>query len=106
MTIYVNENYEIKAVDETTDTSLTALPLVDDSTFNGWSTAKICCYKVGVTPVDDKYQITMITPYIFTNVIPKIEDIYTNMNTESARTADIENALLEISEALFGGTAE
>ena len=63
MILYVDSENRIKAVDTTTDTSLT--PLYVDETadlfpFKGWSVAKICCYKVTV----QDGVVTMMTPYV------------------------------------------
>ena len=63
MILYVDSEQKIRAVNTTTDDTLTPL-YVDENDpsfpFNGWSTAKICCYKV--TVVDGV--VTMMTPYV------------------------------------------
>ena len=63
MILFVDSENKVRAVNHTEDTSLTSL-YVDESNptypFDGWSTAKICCYKV--TVVDGV--VTMRTPYI------------------------------------------
>ena len=49
MIVYVNANSEIKAVGSSSDASLTALTINDDTNpFKDWRTAKICSYKVEV----------------------------------------------------------
>ena len=63
MILYVDNENKVRAVNTTTDTSLT--PLYVDETadtfpFKGWSTAKICCYKVTVSDGI----VTMMTPYV------------------------------------------
>jgi len=63
MILYVDNENKVRAVDTTTDTSLTPLYVdetADSFPFKGWSTAKICCYKV--TVVDGI--VTMMTPYV------------------------------------------
>ena len=61
MIVYVDNESKIRAVGSTTDESLTPLYINDDcNPFNGWSTSKICCYKVAV--VDGI--VTMMTPYV------------------------------------------
>lgn len=63
MILYVDNENKVRAVNTTTDTSLTPLYIdetADSFPFKGWSVAKICCYKVSVS-----YGIvTMMTPYI------------------------------------------
>ncbi len=60
MKVYVDSENRIKAVESTTDETLTEL-IIDDATnpFVDWSKAKICCYKV---TVEDGI-VTMFTPY-------------------------------------------
>lgn len=63
MIVYVNSDSEIKAVNSTTDPTLTPLYIDENDEsfpFEGWSTSKICCYKV--TVVDGV--VTMMTPYV------------------------------------------
>ena len=51
MKVYVDSENKIRAVGTTTDTSLTEVFIdetADTFPFKGWSTAKICCYKVSV----------------------------------------------------------
>lgn len=59
MIVYVNDKNEIKAVGVTSDSSLTAIEILD-GTLDGWSEEKICCYKINV--VDGR--VTMLTPYV------------------------------------------
>ena len=62
MILYVDSENRVRAVNSTTDTSLTPLYVDEnneDFPFKGWSTAKICCYKVQV--IDG--MVTMMTPY-------------------------------------------
>ena len=74
MLVYVDSESRIKAVGTTTDTTLTELYINenDDSfPFKGWSTAKICCYKV---TVQDGI-ITMMTPYVDSRILDFVDDI-------------------------------
>ena len=52
MILYVNSKGEVKAVNDTDNSTLTALPISDnsDNPFINWPVAKICCYRVGVIP--------------------------------------------------------
>ena len=61
MKVYVDDNNCINAVHTTDDATLTELSINDDANpFNGWSTAKICCYRVNVKDG----MVTMMTPYV------------------------------------------
>lgn len=74
MLVYVDSESRIKAVGTTTDTTLTELYINenDDSfPFKGWSTAKICCYKV---TVQDGI-VTMMTPYVDSRILDFVDDI-------------------------------
>lgn len=70
MILYVNENNEIKDVNTTSDPSLIALQ-VDDETnpFKDWTIAKICCYKATVS---DGIVISM-TPYIDSTIVEMVD---------------------------------
>ena len=52
MIIFVNDRNEIKDVDVTKDQALKAYEIADSdlNPFANWPVAKICCYKVGLTP--------------------------------------------------------
>lgn len=70
MKIYVNERNEIHEVNTCTDPSLIELE-VTDGTFDGWSEAKICCYKVTVS----EGKVTMLTPYVDSRLIEHIDQL-------------------------------
>lgn len=72
MIVYVNSDSEIKAVNSTTDPTLTPLYIDENDEsfpFEGWSTSKICCYKV--TVVDGV--VTMMTPYVDSTVLEFVD---------------------------------
>lgn len=71
MIIYVNSNDEIKDVNFTTDESLTPLEITDYNPFEGWSVAKICCYKATVS----EGRVTMMTPYVDSRLIEHIDQL-------------------------------
>ena len=52
MIIFVNDRNEIKDVNVTNDQTLKAYEIADSdlNPFANWPVAKICCYKVGLTP--------------------------------------------------------
>ena len=82
MILYVDSENKIRAVDETSDPTLTPIEIADeDNPFLGHSNAYICCYKVTASkvpiypepnpeeegepePIGYKTVITMMTPYI------------------------------------------
>lgn len=72
MTIYVNDNKEIKDVDVTNLEGLIPLEINDEENpFAGWSVAKICCYKATV----EEGKVTMMTPYVDSRLIEHIEKL-------------------------------
>ena len=70
MKIYVNDKNEIHEVSTCSDPSLIELE-VTDGTFDGWSEAKICCYKATVQ--DGK--VIMMTPYVDSRLIEHIDQL-------------------------------
>ena len=97
MIVYVNANSEIKAVGSSSDASLTALHINDDANpFNGWSTAKICCYKVAV---QDGY-VTMMTPYVDSVLMEHIDMLGRQVETITPYTAS-KTAYIEDSKVIF-----
>ena len=122
MKVFVNEEGKIKAVHTSDDASLQMYDLdetVDTFPFEGWSDARIMCYRINVEPImknaevalteeeiaekqveidatglfdgeekpvvpttktvqqeTGKYEVIMLTPYVDSRLIEKIEDIY------------------------------
>lgn len=74
MKVYVDSENKIRAVGTTTDTSLTEV-FIDETAnsfpFNGWSVAKICCYRVIV----ENGVITMMTPYVDSKMLDSIDAV-------------------------------
>ena len=72
MILYVDSDSKVRAVNSTTDDTLTPL-YVDESNdtfpFKGWSTAKICCYMVNVSDG----VVTMMTPYVDSRMLDSID---------------------------------
>lgn len=74
MLVYVDSESRIKAVGTTTDTTLTEVYINENDEsfpFKGWSTAKICCYKVTV----QDGVVTMMTPYVDSRILDFVDDI-------------------------------
>lgn len=85
MILYVDNENKVRAVNSTTDTSLT--PLYVDETadlfpFKGWSVAKICCYKVSVSDGI----VTMFTPYIDSRNLEMIDNMGHQIDATSDNT--------------------
>lgn len=70
MKVYINSKYEIKDVETTED--LTLLPVeVPNMFFNGWSVAKICCYKLIISGG----VVEGFTPYVDSRIIEHIDKL-------------------------------
>lgn len=70
MILYIDNEGCIKDVGTTSDTSLTPVE-VTDGTFEGWSIAKICCFKIHAT----NGQIDMITPVVDSRLLEHIDQL-------------------------------
>lgn len=74
MIVYVNSDNEIKDVETTRDDTLIPIELSDDpeaNPFVGWSTAKICCYKVQA----NNGEIVTYTPYVPSSELGYVETL-------------------------------
>ena len=99
MVLYVNENNEIKDVNTTSDPSLIALEINDETNpFKGWSIAKICCYQVNV----ENGVITMFTPYVDSRLIEHIDQLGKESDMNASDAADLRAAIEELYEILEG----
>lgn len=97
MKIYVNERNEIHEVNTCSDPSLIELE-VTDGTFDGWSEAKICCYKVNVKDGN----VTMMTPYVDSRLIEHIDQL--GKQTEAITPKQYtKTAYIEDTEVVFSG---
>ena len=85
MILYVDSESKVRAVNSTTDNTLTPL-YVDENNdsfpFKGWSTAKICCYKVNVADG----VVTMMTPYVDSRNLEMIDTMGHQIDTTSDNT--------------------
>ena len=106
MIIFVNERNEIKDVNISSDETLTAYEIADGdlNPFANWSVAKICCYRVDLTPETDddmtetgRYFITMMTPYVDSRIIEHIEQLGKQVETNSADILTTQDAVCESS---------
>lgn len=99
MIVFVDSENKIRAVDKTSDESLT--PLFIDETnesfpFKGWSKAKICCYKVSV----DNGIVTMMTPYVDSRLLDQI-DVLGHSIEDQAPYEAVEKASVGDEEVYF-----
>lgn len=83
MKIYVNERGEIHAVNHSSDPTLQEIE-VTDGTFDTWTDAKICCYKVSV----ENGKVTMLTPYVDSRMIDVIARFSGKTFTKTAYIGD------------------
>ena len=97
MKIYVNDKNEIHEVNTCSDPSLIELE-VTDGTFDGWSEAKICCYKVSVL----YGKVIMMTPYVDSRLIEHIDQL--GKQTEAITPKQFtKTAYIEDTEVIFAG---
>lgn len=99
MILYVDSENKVRAVDTTTDTSLTPLYVDEERVsfpFKGWSVAKICCYKVTVV----EGVVTMMTPYVDSNLISHIDQLGKQAEAATPYT-DTKTAYITDSEVVF-----
>jgi hypothetical protein len=101
---YVDNESKVRAVDTTTDTSLT--PLYVDETadlfpFKGWRVAKICCYKV--TVVDGI--VTMMTPYVDSRCLEFVDQMGHSIDDITPYT-ETKKAYYNESEKTFYGVPD
>jgi len=97
MKVYVNSKNEIHEVNTCSDPSLIELE-VTDGTFDGWSEAKICCYKATVQDGN----VTMMTPYVDSRLIEHIDQL--GKQTEAITPKQFtKTAYIEDTEVVFTG---
>lgn len=101
MTVYTDTEGRIKDVGSTTDTTLTPQEITD-GTFDGWTTAKICCYKVSVKDGN----VNMLTPYVDSRLIEHIDmlgrDVESVTPYKQTKTAYIDDTSITFTEVPEG----
>lgn len=103
MYISVNSKNEIKEVGVTADPNLTALYVDENSEaypFNGWSKAKICCYKVNVSDGI----VTMLVPYVDSRLIDHIDQLGKETEYNANDISDNREGIMESFEASMTNT--
>ena len=105
MKVFVNEEGKIKAVHTSDDTSLQTYELDEEHAsypFAGWSDGRIMCYRINVSPITideeltGKYMVTMMTPYVDTIIIEKIEDLYTENGALRSSQIETEQTITDV----------
>ena len=91
MILFVNDKGEIKDIDSTEDKSLTALEITGNNPFEGWSDARIRCYRVEVRDGE----VVMMTPYVSSTILDHID--YLGHGTERV-AENIINTQLALTE--------
>ena len=104
MILYVDSESKVRAVNSTTDTSLTPL-YVDENNeqfpFKGWSIAKICCYMVNVSDG----VVTMMTPYVDSRCLEFVDQMGHQIDGITPYT-ETKTAYYNESEKTFYGVPE
>lgn len=96
MTVFVNSKNEIKAVNSTTDQSLTPIEIDDEANpFNGWTEAKICCFKIVV----DGNRIVGLSPYINSKLLDHFSQLGNICDTNAEDIVETQIGLTETYEA-------
>lgn len=92
MILYVNDKGEIRAINQTEDTSLTAVEIDDNSNpFVGWSQEKICCFRIGTS----NGRIIFFTEYIDRDLVERISSL---SNTDAVLSGDVVYTQLGLAE--------
>lgn len=103
MYVSVNKKNEIKMVGVSTDPNLTALYINDENNpFDGWSSAKICCYKVNVKDGI----VMMLTPYVPSNLIEHFDMLGVENKENADEITIVEDGLAETYEAVDTNTSD
>lgn len=94
MVLFVNDKGEIKDIDSTEDKSLTALEITGNNPFEGWSDARIRCYRVEVRDGE----VVMMTPYISSTLLDHIDYLGRSTQAVSESVTSTQMALTETFE--------
>ena len=94
MILFVNEKGEIKDIDATEDKSLTALEITKNNPFEGWSDARIRCYRVEVRDGE----VVMMTPYVSSTLLDHIDYLGKGTQAVSESVTSTQMALTETFE--------
>lgn len=96
MYVSVNKKNEIKMVGVSTDPSLSSLYIDDEKNpFEGWSEAKICCYKVHVI----NGIVMVMTPYVDSKLLDHFDQVGNATELNASDISDNRDGLMETFEA-------
>lgn len=104
MIVFVNNKNEIKDVNTNSkqDETLTEVRIDDEGNpFNGWSDAKICCYKVNVS----EGRVVMMTPYVDSRLIEHIDQLGKQASANEQSIAECNNGIIETYEGVIGNAS-
>lgn len=94
MILFVNDRREIKDIDSTEDKSLKALEITGNNPFEGWSDARIRCYRVEVRDGE----VVMMTPYVSSTILEHIDYLGKGTRAISENVTSTQMALTETFE--------
>ena len=95
MIVFTDSEGRIKDVNTTSDSSLIPQEINDeDNPFNGWSVAKICCYKVQVKDG----VVVMMTPYIDSRLIDYMDTLGKQNEALQSIVSENDAAIIELAE--------
>lgn len=94
MILFVNGKGEIKDIDRTEDKSLTALEVTGNNPFEGWSDARIRCYRVEVRDGE----VVMMTPYVSSTLLDHIDYLGKGTQAVAESVTSTQMALTETFE--------
>ena len=94
MILFVNDKGEIKDIDSTEDKSLTALEITGNNPFEGWSDARIRCYRVEVRDGE----VVMMTPYVSSTLLDHIDYLGKGTQAVAESVTSTQMALTETFE--------
>ena len=94
MVLFVNDKGEIKDIDSTEDKSLKALEITGNNPFEGWSDARIRCYRVEVRDGE----VVMMTPYVSSTLLDHIDYLGKGTQAVAESVTSTQMALTETFE--------
>lgn len=94
MILFVNDKGEIKDIDSTEDKSLKALEITGNNPFEGWSDARIRCYRVEVRDGE----VVMMTPYVSSTLLDHIDYLGKGTQAVAESVTSTQMALTETFE--------
>lgn len=118
MILYIDTENRIKDVDTTSDSSLTPIE-VEETPFDGWSVAKICCYKVYLSqipiypepekseeeeeevepePIGYKTVISGFTPYVDSRLIEHIDALGNGHEDNASKISENSEAEFDLAD--------